>query len=223
MGGRVHSEITRGGKRAPEQSRGLHRTSSKALFLPRLIPSLRALIQDSFSSPLGAWNLMSLTCNRHGCEGWQTFIRVHTWGLRETSHHSPKSTFPQLVRSKSKSSPYQVSHGGSRAREETDPSENSLSMYTAARDLDSNQPCPDLFSPSVTPPDCSLTSEISLGSRSIGPVYVCQTEYNGTGDRREGRPSEKAHQNKGRRQLPRAHTQSWPSEESQGLRSGLEP
>lgn len=131
MGGRVHSEITRGGKRAPEQSRGLHRTSSKALFLPRLIPSLRALIQDSFSSPLGAWNLMSLTCNRHGCEGWQTFIRVHTWGLRETSHHSPKSTFPQLVRSKSKSSPYQVSHGGSRAREETDPSEKGpLHVYS---------------------------------------------------------------------------------------------
>ena len=102
VGGRVHSEITRGGKRDPEQSRRLHRTSSKALFLPRLIPSLRALIQDSFSSPLGAWNLMSLTCNRHGCEGWQTFIRVHTWCLRETSHHSLKSTFPQLVRSKAK-------------------------------------------------------------------------------------------------------------------------
>lgn len=52
-------------------------TSSKALFLPRLIPSLRALIQDSFSSPLGAWNLMSLTCRGHGWGGWQKFNQAH--------------------------------------------------------------------------------------------------------------------------------------------------
>lgn len=37
-------------------------TSSNTLFLPLLIPSLRAFIHDSFSSKVGAWNLISWTC-----------------------------------------------------------------------------------------------------------------------------------------------------------------
>lgn len=40
------------------------------------------------------------------------------------------------------------SKGGDRSSRE-----GALSMYTAARDLDSNQPCPDLVSLHVTPPD----------------------------------------------------------------------
>lgn len=68
----------------------------ESLVLTGLIPS-EGFDPDSFS-PLGAWNLMSLTCKRHGYDEWQAFIRVHTWGLRETYHHSLKSTFPQLVR-----------------------------------------------------------------------------------------------------------------------------
>lgn len=40
--------------------------------------------------------------------------------------------------------------------------EGTLSMYTAARDWDSSRPCPDLVSPSVTSPDRSLASEVSL-------------------------------------------------------------
>jgi len=45
-------------------------TSSKILFFARLMPSISALIQASFSSAVCAWNFTSWTCQSHTAETW---------------------------------------------------------------------------------------------------------------------------------------------------------